>query len=110
MPISSEQHHLIWLACPPRGKKNKRKEIWSEELLSGHTFAFTIDNVLNKRERQILQSKIDGMSDLEISKLFNVEVGTIVGYKSAIISKFKNGIEIHPQRHLGKYLRKRKKR
>jgi len=102
MPGSSEQHNLIWLAV--------NKDEWHEDLLSDYTFGFVVHRILNRKERQIVQNKIDEMADIDISKLYNITVETVAAYKSAILSKMKNNMEIHVERHLGKYLPKRRKK
>lgn len=85
-----DEHHVLHLM---------HNDIWVEELLSNY-FAFIVDNLLTKRQKQILELKVQyqdedkTISDNEIATLFNVKVTTINRQIKIIKSKFRNKMEL----------------
>lgn len=67
--------------------------VWMEELLSQY-FAFIVDKILSKKQRQILELKVEGYSDEEVESLLNIKHQTLERQIKSIKLKLRNKMEL----------------
>lgn len=67
---------------------------WPEELL-GEDFFYVVERVLSKKERQILEHKVQGYSNKEIADIFGITGRTLSVWIQKI--KKKLSIEVDPE-------------
>lgn len=89
--------------------------IWMEELLSQY-FAFIVDKILSKKQRQILELKVEGYSDKEVGNLLGIKTQTLDRQIKSIKLKLRNRMELRVDnlkpdwmRRYGKHTKKKKK-
>lgn len=87
---------------------------WSEELL-GEYFSHTADYILTKKQKLILELKVQGTSDKEICKLMRFKSSTLRRQITTIKSKFRNKMnlrvsDLKPEWMKSEYVKKNQKK
>lgn len=67
--------------------------VWMEELLSQH-FAFIVDKILSRKQRQILELKVEGYDDKQVSEFLGIKPQTLERQTKSIKLKLRNRMEL----------------